>query len=206
MYIYIIYYIINLCQVNPFGYAQDIYFIMKKQDFSKKILKILSKKTAVSLPQITDDLILDSKDFTKSKYAITRSIKNLEEKGLIEKVSSDQNNYARITTEGRKKNHSIELEAENALININWDGYWRMIILDLPEERKNEREALRYLLKKAGFLCAKNSVWISMYPYEHMFTNIKKDLGLTTEMMIIVTDKIDKESESAFLEIFGFKN
>jgi DNA-binding transcriptional regulator PaaX len=77
-----------------------------------------------------------------------------------------------------------------------------MIMLDLPEERKSEREALRYLLKKAGFVCVKNSVWVSMYPYENLFINIKKDLGLTTEMMILVTDKIDEETEKELIKMF----
>ena len=72
--------------------------------------------------------------------------------------------------------------------------------MDLPEERKSEREALRYLLKKANFAAVKNSVWISPFPYENLFENIKKDLGLTTELMIMVTDKIDPETKSAFFE------
>ena len=41
-----------------------------------------------------------------------------------------------------------------------------------------------------------------MYPYEYLFTNIKNDLNLTTEMMIVVTDKIDKETEKEFLSIY----
>jgi len=86
------------------------------------------------------------------------------------------------------------------LVSTVWDGLWRIIILDIPEERKNEREALRYLLKKADFTCIKNTVWISPFPYEHLFTNIKKDLGLGTELMIIVTDKIDEETKLAFLK------
>jgi DNA-binding transcriptional regulator PaaX len=76
-----------------------------------------------------------------------------------------------------------------------------MILLDLPENRKSEREALRYLLKKAGFVCVKNSVWISMLPFENLFINLKKDLGLSTELMIVVTDKIDKETEQEFLKL-----
>ncbi len=72
----------------------------------------------------------------------------------------------------------------------------------MPEDRKSEREALRYLLKKANFICIKNSVWVSMYPFEHLFTNIKKDLDLTTEMMIIVTDKVDVETENELFKIF----
>ncbi len=99
---------------------------------------------------------------------------------------------------------ALELaEGEEALVPQTWDGMWRIILLDLPEERKSERESLRYLLKKAGFVCLKNSAWISPFPFEHLFTNIKKDLGLTTEMMIIVTEHIDEESKKVLFETFG---
>ncbi len=73
-------------------------------------------------------------------------------------------------------------------------------MLDFPEDRKQERESLRYLLKKAGFVCLKNAVWISPQPFEHLFMNIKKDLGLTTEIMIFISDTIDPETEKAFWE------
>jgi DNA-binding transcriptional regulator PaaX len=176
----------------------------KKQDFSKKIIKILSGKSAVSVDEITKNLSLDPSPCQvegKSKYALTRSIRGLEDAGLIEQVSSGQSKYARLTKEGKKKAHSLKLDGDGAIIDTSWDGYWRMIILDIPEDRKSEREALRYLLKKAGFVCVKNSVWISMLPFENLFTNIKKDLNLTTEMMIIVTDRIDEDTEKEFLKL-----
>jgi phenylacetic acid degradation operon negative regulatory protein len=94
----------------------------------------------------------------------------------------------------------LKLE-DNSTPTPIWDGKWRIVLLDLPETRKDEREALRYLLKKAGFICLKNSVWISPFPYEHLFTNIKKDFGLTTELMIFVTDNIDQETKQAFFEL-----
>ena len=99
--------------------------------------------------------------------------------------------------------HSLELESDTSLVNTSWDGFWRIILLDLPENRKSERESLRYLLKKASFVCLKNSAWISLYPFEHLFMNIKKDLGLTTEMMIIVTQFIDEETKKVIFEAFG---
>lgn len=168
-----------------------------KSDNSKKIIKILSQKPAIAVA----DIVGDSEN--KSKYAITRSIKGLEEAGLIEHVSSGQGIFARLTKEGKKKAHSIKLESEDSLVNTTWDGYWRVILLDLPENRKSERESLRYLLKKAGFVCLKNSAWISPYPFEHLFTNIKKDLGLTTELMILVTKHIDEVTESSLFELFN---
>jgi len=133
----------------------------RKPDYSKKILKILGQKTAISLPEIAEKINTDP-DCKSPKYAITRSIKGLREAGLIEQVSSPQNDYARLTKEGKKRANSLKLECENTLISNTWDGFWRIILLDMPEDRKSEREALRYLLKKAGFACLKNSVWISM--------------------------------------------
>lgn len=168
-----------------------------KTDYSKKILKILAEKPAIPLESLKE-----SPD-SKISYALTRSVKNLIDAGYAEMHSSDNQDYVRITKKGKIKENSIRLLGEDTLVPTIWDGFWRIIILDIPEERKNERESLRYLLKKANFVCIKNTVWISPLPYEHLFTNIKKDLNLSTELMIIVTDKLDKQTNLAFLKAVG---
>lgn len=173
-----------------------------KGDYSKKIVKILAQKPAISMQGLVGSLYDDSGD-KKPLYAISRSIRGLQEAGLVEEAFSGQNRYARLTREGKKKAHSISLERDTALASTTWDGKWRIVLLDLPENRKDERDALRYLLKKAGFVCLKNSVWISPFPYEHLFANIKKDFELATELMIFVTDKIDAETEKELFTTFS---
>jgi DNA-binding transcriptional regulator PaaX len=165
----------------------------KKPNIQKAILKTLAERPAISFNSLKE------KD-PKKNYALARSIKNLVESGCVEIHKSDNQNYLKITQKGKLKLNSIQLEGTEALVPNTWDGLWRIIILDIPEERKNEREALGYLLKKANFVCIKNTVWISPHPYENLFTNIKKDLGLSTELMIIVTDKLDPETNQAFLK------
>jgi DNA-binding transcriptional regulator PaaX len=123
--------------------------------------------------------------------------------GYAEIHKSERQNYAKITAFGKTKLNTLALENEDALVPQAWDGFWRIILLDLPESRKSERESLRYLLKKAGFVCLKNSAWISPYPFEHLFINIKKDLDLTTEMMIIVTKFVDEDTKAFLFESFG---
>lgn len=176
----------------------------KKQDFSRKIIKILSEKPAISLPELNEK-VYPNPTSKKPSYAITRSLKGLREAGLIENVSSGQNDYARLTKDGKKKAHSLALESGSSLVNPSWDGKWRIILLDLPESRKAERESLRYLLKKAGFVCLKNSAWVSPYPFEFMFQNIKKDLGLSTELMIIVTENLDEETQVTLQKMYSIK-
>jgi phenylacetic acid degradation operon negative regulatory protein len=165
----------------------------RKKSYSKRILELLSAKPALS--------VADLKDSIGGSYALTRSLKGLEEAGLVETHHSGQQHYTRLTKDGKRKAHSLSLESDTALVDPSWDGKWRIILLDLPEDRKSEREGLRYLLKKAGFILLKNSVWISPYPFEHLFMNIKKDLGLTTEIMIFVTDSLDPATEEAFSKL-----
>ena len=193
---------------------------MKNQDYSKKILKILSENRAVSFPDLMEMIISPLRPSTdsghlplageektaqntpkKAQYALSRSLRGLHESGLVESHFSGQNDYARLTKAGKRKAVSIQLEAESSLVP-NWDGQWRIVLLDLPESRKSEREALRYLLKKAGFELLKNSAWISPFPYEHLFANIKKDLDLTTEMMIMTTNNLDAETEAELVKLF----
>lgn len=177
------------------------------------ILKVLSRKKAVSLDKLkyeAETNLLGGtkgqyKTNTKPSYAISRTIKAMIDGGLAELLSAGQNDFVRITAEGRQKLYRDELGSTTMPISREWDGKWRVILLDIPEDRKNEREALRYLLKKAGFSLLKNSVWISPFPFEQFFSNIKKDLNLTTEMMIMTTDSVDTETEKVLFEVFGNK-
>ena len=178
----------------------------KNTPIQKIILKILARKNVISLEDLKREALnslktgQDAKN--KTEYAISRSLKNLSTSGLLDCFQSDRQPFFRLSEEGRKKINSNALNDDTAIMLKNWDGNWRIVILDLPEERKNEREALRYLLKKAGFVCVKNSVWISVYPYENLFINIKNDLGLTTEMIILVTNKIDEATRLELLKNF----
>lgn len=177
--------------------------MVQKIPIQKAIFKTLARKKAISLENLKNEVENAIKGVYNNKnrpeYAISRSIKNLTSNGLIECFKSDYQTYFRLSEEGKKRFNNNALDDDTTLVSNSWDGSWRIIILDLPEERKSEREALRYLLKKAGFICLKNSVWISMYPYENLFINIKKDLNLTTEIMIIVTNKLDEITEKEFL-------
>lgn len=175
------------------------------------ILKVLSRKKAVSVDQLKNeaenslvgDLKAHYKENVKPSYAISRTLKAMVDGGLAEILSAGQSDFVRITAVGRQKLYRDELSSTTMPISRTWDSKWRFIMLDLPEDRKNEREALRYLLKKAGFALLKNSVWVSPFPFEQFFTNIKKDLGLSAEMMIVTTDTIDPDTEKILFDIFG---
>src|SRR3989338_6281943 len=175
---------------------------MRKQPIQDQILRALGAKKMAKKPDLYDGVTEVGKDPIKAKYALNRSIKKLRENNLVEQFDTKQNSFLRLTSEGHQWLRTYQLSSPTSLVNTAWDNMWRIVILDLPEDRKSERESLRYLLKKAGFMCIKNSVYITPYPFEHLFIDIKNDLGLLTEMMVIVTDKIDKTTEEVLIKNF----
>lgn len=178
----------------------------KKNNPQSAILRALSRKKAMSLDNLKEEaensLSGDFRGKSKPSYAINRTIKAMIDTGLAEVLTTGKTDFLRITASGKEKLYRDELSGTSMPITHSWDGKWRMIILDLPEERKSERDALRYLLKKAGFSILKNSVWVSPFPFEQFFSNIKKDLGLSTEMIIVVTSLLDKETEEILQKVF----
>lgn len=169
----------------------------RKAKIQEKILDRIAGKKAVNRE------IFAEEETSADKYAISRSLKNLAESGFIEEIFTERSSFLRLTPEGRQKLRNIKLSTPTNLVDTRWDGFWRLVMLDFPESRKSERDSLRYLLKKAGFFCMKNSVWISPLPLEHLFMNIKQDLGLHDEIMIVVTQHIDPVTEKSLLESFG---
>jgi DNA-binding transcriptional regulator PaaX len=171
----------------------------RKAKIQEKLLEKIASKKAVNRE------IFDEEKDSKEKYAISRSLKNLSESGFIEEIPTERSSFLRLTPEGRQKLRNIKLSTPTSLVDTRWDGFWRMIMIDFPESRKSERDSIRYILKKAGFLCMKNSVWISPLPLEHLFMNIKTDMGLHEEVMIVVTQSIDPITDKTLRESFGME-
>lgn len=176
----------------------------KKTSLQEKILNLLRRDRIASTDNIVTELEgeLGQDRSVKPKYALSRTVKHMHKRGLIEVHETDRSSFARLTKAGRHKLRSLQLSSDTNMIPTRWDGFWRFVLLDLPEDRKDERESLRYLLKKANFECLKNSVWVSPYPLEHLLNNLKQDLELTHEVMVIVAEQVDPDLEQQLIEKF----
>lgn len=184
---------------------------MKKNNLQEYILGLLSRQSAARTDDLVEEIEVeieaecDADHKTKPRYTIARTIKHLANRGMIELHDTPQSTFARLTPSGRHKLRSIRLNNESNLIPTNWDGRWRIVVLDIPESRKQERDSLRYLLKKANFVLLKNSVWVSPFPLEHFLSNLKDDLDLEEEFIIMVAEYLDPKIQDRLLREFGLK-
>lgn len=72
-----------------------------------------------------------------------------------------------------------------------WDGKWRILIFDISEKRKRDRDKLRFILRSIGFFKLQNSVWVYPYDCEDLINLLKTDLHIGKAILYIVADKIE---------------
>jgi DNA-binding transcriptional regulator PaaX len=101
-----------------------------------------------------------------NQRAKAKEISRLKKRGLLEEYKKDEERYLRITEKGKIEIVRYKLKAK---IGKLWDKKWRVIIFDIPEVTRKDRNFLRSQLKWLGFFELQKSVWI--FPYE-----IKNDL------------------------------
>ena len=97
----------------------------------------------------------------KDRYRAKRTIYNLKNKRL---VNFYENGVIEITEKGKKKVLQYNIEEMNIKLPTKWDGYWRIVIFDVPEKFKKARKRLERKNKRPRFFPLQKSVFV--YPFE----------------------------------------
>lgn len=92
-----------------------------------------------------------------SKKSARNAIQRLKDKGCLERIEKNGRILYRITEIGRSRIEKYLFDQET------WDGKWRIVMFDIPEEQKKLRNALRSILKRCRFKQFQRSVWISPF-------------------------------------------
>ena len=105
----------------------------------------------------------------KNRLALER----LEQCGYIRHEVKNGEMIFFATREGKQALYDVYRQTSETMGHPErWDGSWRVVAYDFPEEERSRRNSLRYILSKSGYLQIQKSVWI--FPY---------DVSLLTELL-----------------------
>jgi CRISPR-associated endonuclease Cas2 len=128
------------------------------------------------------------KQLSQAKRKYYPVIYEAKKKGLIRQVSKEGKKFLELTAKG-------ELEKLIGMMGIiksnKWDQKWRMLIFDIPEDAREKRDKLRWLLKRYGFIKLQASVFISPYSLNREALIYLKQSGLMSYIRIIKVEEID---------------
>lgn len=119
-------------------------------------------------------------EFNKSKYYFKKQ-------GLIE-IKKSNPDYCEITLTKQGVNKATEgLFDELNIKKLKPDGYWRVVMFDIPKKYNWARDAFRRKLRDIGFQQFQESVFITPYPCEKEIDFIASVLDIKPFVYLIKT-------------------
>jgi hypothetical protein len=141
-----------------------------KSPIKKKILILLAGGLALGLARnprsqkyIFRTIHKDIKDVNR-KYLV-KIVKEFREERLVNYIEKKNGSVEMVISE-KGKRIVLEFDIDNIKIAkpVRWDKKWRIVMFDIPEKRRTERNILRNKLKDIGFREIQKSVFVHPYP------------------------------------------
>lgn len=98
-----------------------------------------------------------------SKGSIAKTVMRLQKRGLIRFSKRKSKRHIALTERGEDFLHSYAWDNVRIQKPKKWDGLWRVIIFDIPEEQRAGRVALQQTLRRLKFCAMQRSVYV--FPY-----------------------------------------
>ncbi len=168
-------------------------------DIQRKILLLLFGGLALGLSGSPKSYFHILKTIGKewediNRYALRRTIKNLYKSKLVEEKQNPNGTITIIlSNKGKEKALTYDLEKIKIKKPIKWDKKWRVVLFDIPENRKKTREALRFHLKKLGFYEFQKSVFVHPYDCKDEIDYLIEFYDIRRFVRFIIADSIDNE-------------
>lgn len=129
------------------------------------------------------------------------TLANLRRYGFLESKKISEKTYYQLTIKGKKKVQ--ELYVRKKIESKKWDKKWRILVFDIPEEKRKFRENLRRTLKELGFYKLQKSVWVCPYDIIEYLYDLVPGFRTGDWFEYIEADYIS--SQTKIKKIFGLK-
>ena len=126
--------------------------------------------------------------------SIKRSIKRLYESKIIrEKQNSDGTITMVLTSKGKEKALTFDLDNIEIKRPKEWDKKWRIVLFDIPEKKRKVRKALGYHLKNLDFFEFQKSVFVHPYDCDNEINFLIEFYGIRKFVRFIEAHSVDNE-------------
>ncbi len=139
------------------------------------------------------ELIVDYKSQPIKKSKIRRVLLNMEKRKLVSLKEVNGELVAAFNEEGIRRILRYKLDELKINKPKKWDQKWRIVIFDIPENKKLARDVLRNRLDQLEFFQLQRSVFI--YPFEcrREIALLAECYGIKPYVYCIRADYIDNQ-------------
>jgi len=162
-----------------------------------KILLLLSTGIALGLSGRPDYyfriLRSASKEWKKiNQRSLREAVKKLYKSDLVDYRENDDDTIMLLSNENGGK-RLLEYNLDKLVIKKpkRWDGHWRIVIFDIPESKKQARDALVFKLKQLGLYQLQKSVYVYPYNCEDEIDFIAEVFEIKSHVRFLIANYLD---------------
>lgn len=126
----------------------------------------------------------------KKRGALRSTIRRLEKQKMIS--WKEENGILQLTLEekGRKRILQYKMDSLSLKSTSKWDGFWRVVIFDIPEDNRKAREFFREKLKNLGFQQLQKSVFITRLECKDEIDFLRHSLEISPHVSYILAKDV----------------
>lgn len=132
---------------------------------------------------------------------LRRSVERLKRQKLVEIEEKEDKVIIKLSKNGRERILKYALEEMKIENPGRWDGKWRMVIYDVPINKKYLQQIFRDTLKNLGLLNLQKSVWLYPYNCYEPVEFLREYYNLGDNVIYAVVEKI--ENDKPYRDYFG---
>jgi DNA-binding transcriptional regulator PaaX len=172
------------------------------KDLTKDVLLLAAVGAAVPVVVAFPCIALALRPLLKNQYPpseIKRTLKRLHAQELIDIREDGKFTKIELREKGKKKILSFDIE-NLKLKRQNWDGWWRVVIFDIPEKNRDARDFLRAKLKEVGFFKLQKSVLVTPWDCQEIVDFVKHyyQVGEYVDLVMAKQFKNDEQLKHYF--------
>lgn len=178
-------------------------------ELAKEILKGLTIGGLIvasfALPNLPQIFHLFGIKTARERYKMNRILKNLEKQKFVDIYEKGEDMVMEITEKGKKRIFKYKFDEMFVVRPKKWDGYWRMIIFDIPERYKKSRDALTKKLKEMEIYPFQKSVFICPFDCKDEINFVSEFFDVRKFVHYFVAKDIDEKDEIFLRKYYNLK-
>src|SRR3989344_392154 len=164
-------------------------------EIAKEILKGLAIGGFIvamaAMPGLTYIIPLFKPKNARDRYRIKRVVEELHKKKLVNIYTKNGNEVVEITKAGTKKVLEYNFDEMKLKVPKKWDGWWRIVMFDIPQSKKKARDAVSWKIKKLGLYPIQKSVFVAPYICKNEIDFIGEFFGVRDHIIYIKAKEIE---------------
>ena len=166
-----------------------------KGELAKEILMAVAGVAllagCIAMPGLTKVIPLFGSRGASDRQRARQAMKRLESKKLIRIFTRDNNEVVEITKAGKKKVLEYNLNDMKLKKPLKWDGWWRVVMFDIPQPKKRARDAVSRKIRELGMYPIQKSVFVSPYVCKNEIDFIGEFFGVREHIIYMKAKEIE---------------